>query len=366
MMEQQLPIYAVIMAGGVGSRFWPRSREKNPKQLLEIVGDGTMIQNTVKRLRGFVDEKNIFIVTNKLQKNAIIKQLPNVPAENVIVEPVGRNTAPCIGLAALFIDRLDPKGIMIVLPADHIIGNEPEFIRVLQTASQVAHITAGLVTIGIHPTHPETGYGYIQAKDKSEETQPVNVTGVSEVKTFAEKPNYATAIKFLESGDFFWNSGMFIWRVDTILNEIHRSLPELYSQLINLQPSIGTPLFDQNLETAYGIIRGISIDYGVMEKAQRVYVVKGDFGWNDLGSWDEVNRISPKDEHGNYLHGKVIPVNSKNTYVHTSDKLIAIVGVEDIIVINTPDAILICKKGASQEVKEIVDHLKRKQMNEYL
>lgn len=359
-------IYAVIMAGGVGSRFWPRSREKNPKQLLEIVGEGTMIQNTVKRLAGFIEEKNVFVVTNKLQKNAIIKQLPNVPSENIIVEPVGRNTAPCIGLAALFIDRLDPKGIMVVLPADHIIANEQEFIRVLRTSAEVAQITSGLVTIGIHPTHPETGYGYIQAKDKSEETQPVNLNGVFEVKTFAEKPNYATAVSFLESGDFYWNSGMFIWRVDTILNEIHRSLPELHTQLTNLQPSIGTPLFDQSLETAYGIIRGISIDYGVMEKAVRVYVVKGDFGWNDLGSWDEVNRISPKDENGNYLHGKVIPVNSKNTYVHTQDKLIAVVGLEDVIVINTPDAILVCKKGASQDVKEIVDQLKRKQMNEYL
>ncbi len=366
MKNEQLPVYAVIMAGGVGSRFWPRSREKSPKQLLEIVGEGTMIQNTVKRLGGFVDEKHIFIVTNKLQKQAITKQLPNVPSENIIVEPVGRNTAPCIGLAALFIDRLDPKGIMIVLPADHVIGNVPEFINVLKTASQVAHITSGLVTIGINPTHPETGYGYIQAKDKSEETMPVNIGGVSEVKTFAEKPNYATAIKFLESGDFFWNSGMFIWRVDTILKEIQASLPELHGHLSNLKPSIGTSLFEQNLETAYGLIRGISIDYGVMEKAERVYVVKGEFGWNDLGSWDEVNRISPKDEHGNLLSGNVISVNSKNIYVHTTDKLIATVGLEDVIIINTPDAILVCKKGSSQDVKEVVDHLKRKQMNEYL
>lgn len=365
-MKESPTVYAVIMAGGVGSRFWPRSREKNPKQLLEIVGEGSMIQNTVKRLKGFVDEKHVFVVTNRLQKNAIIKQLPNVPQENIIVEPVGRNTAPCIGLAALFIDRLDPKGIMIVLPADHIIANEQEFIRVLTTASAVAHSTSGLVTIGIHPRHPETGYGYIQAKDRTEETQPVNIEGVYEVKTFAEKPNYATAVKFLESGDFYWNSGMFIWRVDTILGEIKRSLPDLHNQLENLRPSLGTSLFEQNLEVAYGLIRGISIDYGVMEKAGRVYVVKGDFGWNDLGSWDEVNRITEKDDDGNYLAGKVIAIHSKNTYVHTTEKLVATVGVEDLIIINTPDAILICKKGASQDVKEIVDHLKRKQLNEYL
>ncbi|MDD8017398.1 MAG: mannose-1-phosphate guanylyltransferase [Bacteroidota bacterium] len=365
-MKSELPVYAVIMAGGVGSRFWPRSREKSPKQLLEIVGEGTMIQNTVRRLKGFVEEKNIFVVTNKLQKNAIVKQLPNVPVENIIVEPVGRNTAACIGLASLFIHRLDPKGIMIVLPADHIIANEQEFIRVLMVSSQVAHITSGLVTIGIQPTHPETGYGYIQVKDKAEESQPINIHGVFEVKTFAEKPNLATAQKFLESGDFYWNSGMFIWRVDVILSEMQKSLPELYAQLIQLQPSIGTPLFDHNLETTYGLIRSISIDYGVMEKAGRVYAVKGDFGWNDLGSWDEVSRISSKDEHGNFAEGKIIGINSKNTYVHGADKIIAIVGVEDLIVIDTPDALLICKKGESQNVKEVVDHLRHKQMNEYL
>ncbi len=364
-MEQK-PIYAVIMAGGVGSRFWPRSREKNPKQLLEIVGEGSMIQHTVRRIKPLVEEKNIFVVTNKLQKNAIVKQLPNIPVENIIVEPVGRNTAPCIGLAALFIERLDPKGTMIVLPADHIIANEEEFLRVLNVSSTVAQITSALVTIGIQPTHPETGYGYIQVKDKAEETASVNIAGVYEVKTFAEKPNYATAIKFLESGDFYWNSGMFIWRADVILSEIQKNLPELFTQLMNLQDSIGTPLFDHNLEQTYGEVRGISIDYGVMEKASRVYVVKGDFGWNDLGSWDEVNRISPKDETGNYLNGKILQVNSKNSYVHTADKLVALVGVEDLIVINTPDALLICKKGVSQDVKEIVDSLRRKQMNEYL
>jgi mannose-1-phosphate guanylyltransferase len=365
-MSDQIQKYAVIMAGGVGSRFWPRSREKNPKQLLEIVGEGTMIQNTVRRLKGFIDEKNIFIVTNKTQRNLVVKQLPNIPIDNIIIEPVGRNTAPCIGLAALFIHRLDPKGVMIVLPADHLIAKEQEFLSVLATASKVAYDSSALVTIGIHPTHPETGYGYIQVKDRSEENAPVGIDGVHEVKTFAEKPNYATAITFLESGDFYWNSGMFIWRVDVILNEIQHSLPELYHQLMNLQPSIGTPLFEQNLETVYGLIRGISIDYGVMEKANRVYVVKGDFGWNDLGSWDEVNRITAKDEHGNYTSGKVITVKSNNTYIHTSDKLVAAVGVEDLIIINTPDAVLICKKGSSQDVKEIVDHLRRKQMNEYL
>lgn len=359
-------MYAVIMAGGVGSRFWPKSREKNPKQLLEIVGEGTMIQNTVKRIAPLIEEKNIFIVTNKVQRTAICKQLPQIPQENIIVEPVGRNTAPCIGLAALYIERLNPKGVMVVLPADHIIENENEFRRVLTVASQVSLISSGLVTIGIKPSHPETGYGYIQTKDKSEETVPINMDGVFEVKTFAEKPNLATAIKFVESGDFYWNSGMFVWRADVILSEIQKSLPELHTHLIQLQPSIGTPMFESNLEEMYGMIRSISIDYGVMEKSDCVHVIKGDFGWNDLGSWDEVARISPKDELGNTLKGKTLTVNSKNTYIQAGEKLIATVGVHDLIIIDTPDALLICRKDSSQEVKEVVDQIKRKQMNDYL
>lgn len=365
-MEKDINVYAVIMAGGVGTRFWPRSRERTPKQLLEIAGERTMIQNTVQRLDGFVAPKNIFVVTNKLQKNAIVKQLPTVAAENILVEPVGRNTAPCIGLAAMFVHRLDPDGVMVVLPADHVIRDEREFLRVLDVGVKVAHESSSLVTIGIQPTYPETGYGYIQIVEDRESKDRALPQGVFRVKTFAEKPNLPTAQRFVESGDFLWNSGMFIWRADVILNEIKRSLPELHGHLMSIEPSLGTSLFDQSLERAYGLMRGISIDYGVMEKTASVYVIRGKFGWNDVGSWDEVYSLSSKDEQGNHLHGKIIPLNTSNSYIHTSDKLVATVGIDDLIVINTPDAILICKRGASQDVKEIVDHLRRKQMNEYL
>jgi mannose-1-phosphate guanylyltransferase len=362
-VKEKENVYAVIMAGGVGSRFWPRSREKSPKQLLEIAGEGTMIQNTVLRIRGLVDEKNIFVVTNKVQKAAVIKQLPNVPVENILVEPIGRNTAPCIGLAALFVHRLSPDGVMIVLPADHIIGDEQEFVRVLETGVQVASSSSSLVTIGIKPTRPETGYGYIQIiEDESAGTG----SDVYRVKTFAEKPNAQIAEQFVRSGDFLWNSGMFVWRADAILEEIKRLLPEMHEQLQSIAHAIGTPLFEHTLEQAYGIIRGVSIDYGVMEKARDVRVLKGDFGWNDVGSWDEVYRITEKDEKGNCVSGKAIPINSKNTYIHAGTKLIATVGVEDLIIIETPDALLICKRGESQDVKEVVDFLRRKQMNEYL
>jgi mannose-1-phosphate guanylyltransferase len=246
---------------------------------------------------------------------------------------------------------------MIVLPSDHIVLDEKEFLRVLKVGVDVAHKNSSLITIGIQPTHPETGYGYIQIVDEERNDSGVLPQGVFKVKTFAEKPNLATAQKFVESGDFFWNSGIFIWRADVILKEIKQSLPELYDHLMSIEPSLGTPLLDQSLEHA---------DYGVMEKATNTYVIRGDFGWSDVGSWDEVYRLSSKDEHGNSLHGRVISFNTKNSYILTSDKLVATVGVDDLIIISTEDSLLICKRGASQDVKEIVDHIRRKQMNDYL
>ncbi|MEW6510324.1 MAG: mannose-1-phosphate guanylyltransferase [Bacteroidota bacterium] len=357
---------AVIMAGGVGTRFWPRSREKYPKHLLQIIGKDTMIQSTVKRLAPMVTPEDLFVVTNRLQKSQVIKQIPHVPEENIILEPVGRNTAPCIGLAALHVQRLDPDAVMVVLPADHIIRDEEEFRRVLQLAVETARTSKSLLTIGIPPTHPETGYGYIQFVSEEEKENPFFGQGVRRVKTFAEKPNRETAMQFLASGDFLWNSGMFVWKVDAILNEIERCLPDLYRELIKISGEIGTARYQQSVDTAYGMIRGISIDYGVMEKAQRVFVIPGSFGWNDLGSWDEVYRVSGKDDSGNSVTGKVIQKDTRNSYIYSPEKVVATIGVEDLIIVNTDDALLICRRGRSQDVKEVSDYLKRKQMNEYL
>jgi mannose-1-phosphate guanylyltransferase len=331
-------LYAVIMAGGVGSRFWPRSRERTPKQVLEIVGSGTMIQNTVKRIESLVPIENVCIVTNRLQKELIAKQLPKIPDENILVEPVGRNTAPCIGLAAQWVFHKDPHAVMVVLPADHIIQNEKEFLIVLRRAIRAAEENEALVTIGIKPTHPETGFGYIQFDDSDD--QNINVSeGIYRVKTFAEKPNIETAEKFLKSGDFVWNSGMFIWRASVILDEIERLLPELDVQLKKIASTVGTPQFNHAIEVAYGVLRGVSIDYGVMEKAKNVYVAKGDFGWSDVGSWDEVIRLTPVNGDGNTMRGNVIVKDAISNYI---------------------DA------GNSQDVKEIVDYLRRKQMNDFL
>jgi mannose-1-phosphate guanylyltransferase len=358
--------YAVIMAGGVGARFWPRSREKSPKQLLEIVGRGTMIQNTTQRLQKVVAPGDIFIVTNRVQKPLILKQMPQFDEERIVVEPMGRNTAPCIGLAALAISRLDPKAVMVVTPADHLIQDEAEFDRVMRVAIDTAAVSDNLLTIGIHPTHPETGYGYIQMFVEDGAHNPFYEQGVLRVKTFAEKPNLQTAERFLASGDFLWNSGMFVWRVDVILKQLERLLPELYAELMKIDRAMGTPGYQATLETAYGMIRGISIDYGVMEKAEAVYVIPGKFGWSDIGSWDEVYRVSGKDDNGNHINGKVIARDTTSSFIYSPTKMVATIGVSDLIIINTDDALLICKRGRSQDVKEISDYLRRKQMNEYL
>lgn len=359
-------IFAVIMAGGVGARFWPRSREKSPKQLLEIVGKGTMIQNTVGRLEKFVEMGDIFIVTNRTQKSLVSKQLPRIPDENIIVEPVGRNTAPCIGLAALHIRRIDPTAIMLVLPADHIIADRDEFHRVLSLACETASEGANLLTVGIHPTHPETGYGYIQMFNEDGAHNPHFAKGVFKVKTFAEKPNLQTAERFLASGDFLWNSGMFVWRADAILREIERCLPDLHQELLKIAEVLGTPQYQSRLEMVYGLIRGISVDYGVMEKAENVYVIPGKFGWSDIGSWDEVYRISGKDDNGNSVTGRVIQQDTTNSYIYSPNKIVATIGIDNLIIINTDDALLVCRRGRSQDVKEVSDYLRRKQMNEYL
>ncbi len=361
-------VYPVIMAGGIGTRFWPRSREKSPKQLLEIIGKGTLIQNTIKRLAGFLDVRNCFVVTSRAQKPLASKQLEvlHIDEEKILVEPMGRNTAPCIGLAALHIRRLNPNGVMVVLPADHLISDLQEYERVIRLAVEIAKESGSLITIGIHPTYPETGYGYIQMYNEDGANNPFFSRGVFRVKTFAEKPSLQVAEKFLASGDFLWNSGQFVWRVDVILKKIEQLLPELHAELMRVDAAMGTSQYAPALEKAYGVIRGISIDYGVMEKTDDVYTIPANFGWSDIGSWDEVYRMSGKDEHGNSITGAVIPLDTTGSYIYTQGKLVATIGVEDLIIVNTDDALLICKRGRSQDVKEVADYLRRKQMDQYL
>lgn len=353
-----MEIYAVIMAGGVGSRFWPRSKEKKPKQLIRIIGDNTMIQDTVKRLDGLVKKENIFVITNKIQKLRVIEQLPAIPKENVIDEPFGKNTAACIGLASVLIKQKNNEAVIITLPSDHLIQDEDGFRNCLSSAAKFAFDSKGLVTIGITPNRPETGYGYIQFDENNIEKN------IYKVLTFAEKPNVATARRFLESGDFLWNSGIFIWRTDVILEQVKKFLPDLYDGLTKIEMAAGTNDFEKELVQVYGQLKSVSIDYGVMEKSDIVYLTKADFYWNDVGNWEAVYEISEKNEEGNAIVGDVYTTNTYGSYIFSPRKFSAVIGVENLIVINTNEALLICHRNNAQDVRQVVDYLKMNKRTE--
>jgi len=355
-----MDLYAIIMAGGIGARFWPRSKKKSPKQLLKIIGENTMIQETFKRLNGLVPKENILIVTNESQRPGIAEQLPEIPSENIIVEPFGRNTAACIGLASVIIQKRSPDAVTFVMPADHIIRDSESFINTLKIAAQFSYQNQALVTIGIQPTKPETGYGYIQIDEDS------GKNNVFKVLTFAEKPNYDTAVNFIKSGDFLWNSGMFIWKIDTILNEIKRFMPDLYEGLSQIKDHLNDPDFSNILSNIYGQLRSISIDYGIMEKSDRVFLVRGQFSWSDVGSWEAVYELSEKDQDGNVKVGTVYTDMAMDSYIYSPDKFTAVIGLDNIIVINCNNALLVCKRDKAQDVKNIIDYLKLNKLNDHL
>ncbi len=320
----------------------------------------TMIQATVDRLSGLIENKNIFIITNEIQRPEVIKQLKNIPQENIIEEPFGRNTAACIGLASIIVKAKDPDAVTIVLPADHIIKEKDDYLNTIKNAAQFAYDSKGLVTIGINPTRPETGYGYIQIDDNEV------AKNIYKVYSFAEKPNYATALRFLESGDFLWNSGMFIWHVDAILDEIKNLMPDLYEGLLLIKDSLSKPNFKEVLTNVYGQLKKVSIDYGIMENSSKVFLTKGMFTWSDVGSWEEVYQLSEKNKDGNAITGKVFTDMVVDSYIYSPDKLTAVIGLDNIIVINHEDTVLVCRRDKAQDVKEIVDFLKLNKMDEYL
>ena len=358
-------MYAVIMAGGRGTRFWPRSRETKPKHLLDIVSSRTIVQETVDRIKPLIPARNILIVTGKKHARELIRQLPEIPAQNIIIEPVGKNTAACIGLAALHILKKVPDAVMVVLPSDHAIGNTSEYLAIISAAAKVANQEEGLVTIGIKPTGPETGFGYIEQGQSSG-----NVSGkeIFRVKSIREKPDLLKAREFVQSGKFYWNSGMFIWKASTILKEIERCLPDLYTGLIKIKEVLGTSREAVIVPKVYKGLASISIDYGVMEKADNAFMLPGDFGWSDVGSWDALWEISAKDNQGNALTGggSAIFTDTEGALVYSPKKLVALVGVKDLIIVETKDALLICQKGRSQDVKKVVDTLEAAKKKKYL
>jgi mannose-1-phosphate guanylyltransferase len=355
-------MYIVVMAGGKGTRFWPRSRATVPKQLLDIVGQKTMIQETVERVLPVASKDKILIVTNEEHVNDLKSQLPDIPDSNIIAEPVGRNTAPCICLAATRIHKHEPEEIMAVLPADHYIGDAKAFCNCLEKAAEVARSSNALVTIGISPQKPETGYGYIQFDEQSDSEQK----GIHRVVRFHEKPDLKSAEEFLRQGNFLWNSGMFVWKVSAILNEIKEHLPEIYSNIVSVETLWETPKVKEAIASAYEKIKSVSIDYGVMEKSDNVLTLKGDFDWNDIGSWSAIHDISKKDEDSNEMRGDVISVDSKDVLVYSPKKLTAVVGLRDVIVVETDDALLVCAMDKAQDVRKVVDILEKKGRKEFL
>jgi mannose-1-phosphate guanylyltransferase len=358
-------MYAVIMAGGKGTRFWPRSREKMPKHLLDIVSERTIIQDTIDRIAPLVPAENILIVTGLSHADELMKQVPQIPEKNIIIEPVGRNTAPCIGLAALYIKLKSPDDVMAVLPADHLITDAQRFRHVLSAAAEMARLGDYLLTIGIKPTCPETGYGYLERGAKK---TTIKGEDIYKVKAIWEKPALAQAKVFLKKSSFYWNSGMFVWRIDTILEALKKWLPDLHRGLSEIEPALGSAREKSVIEHVYKKIHSISIDYGVMERAENVLLVKGDFGWSDMGSWDALWDVLEKDEHGNAAHmrGRFVGVDTRNSLIHSPRKLVALVGVEDLIVVETEDSLLVCKRGCSQDVKKVVEILDKKKMKDYL
>lgn len=355
--------YAVIMAGGSGTRFWPVSRNQSPKQFLPIANPKPMIVATVDRLAPLFSPDRIFVVGNEGHRELLSRQLNGIPPNQILLEPFGRNTAAAIGLAAIHLSTHDPDSVMVVLPSDHLIGKASEFIGVLDQAIRLAKAEPhALLTIGLKPTRPETGYGYLQL---DEDIRIDGFPSAYHVKTFAEKPNYETAVRFFEAGDFTWNSGMFIWRTQAILEAFQRYMPDLYEELMILKSAIRTPDYQDALLGAYSRMPNTSIDYGVMEKADLVLALRADIGWSDVGSWDEVAGLTPIGDDGNAGSSDRIAWQSTGNLVQAS-KLVALVGVDDLIVIESDDAILICKKGESQKVKNVVDQLKLRNKTSYL
>lgn len=348
--------YLVIMAGGRGERFWPQSRLRRPKHLLPIVGDGPMLTQTVDRLEGIVPRSNIFVITNREQREAVLEILPDLLPGNVVAEPVGRDTAAAVGLAAILVKQRDPGAVFGILPADHVIHDGDGFQKILRQAFEVAAKEQVLVTIGIEPTEPATGYGYIQLGDVLEEA---NGGAVHRVRRFVEKPDLETARAYLDSGDYLWNAGMFVWQVKAVEQAFADHAPGLCEGLTQLDAGLAAgKKLDVLLEEIYPTLEKISIDYAVMEKAANVVMVKAAFDWDDVGAWPAVARHFPADEFGNVARGEVVlEGGGGNIVVSEGGHLIAAVGVDDLIVIHTEDATLICRKDRSDELRKVVSRL---------
>ncbi len=346
---------ALIMAGGKGTRFWPKSTEDKPKQFLNLIGKKTMIQETFERIKTIIPAKNIFVVTCSKYEDLVKEQLTELPIKNIIIEPVGRNTAPCILLASLYIKQIYNNANIVVLPSDHIINKTREFCDILNIANSFLHLNdEGIITIGIKPNRPETGYGYIEY---SKETTTVGERKIIKVNKFVEKPDIEKAKIYLKKGNYLWNAGMFVFNVNFMLKELKEKFRESFEVLKDL-PDINCKDYMEKLNQQYPKCESISIDYAVMEKSNNIYVIEGDFGWDDIGTWMALQRYIKPDIDDNFSVGNVIAYNSKNNVVYGGNKKIVLLDVDDIFCIEADDVIVIGKKEKMSEVHNYREKLK--------
>jgi len=347
-------LYVVIMAGGIGTRFWPYSRNSKPKQFLDVLGTGkTLIQSTCDRFAPLCPKENIFVVTNEEHKNITLEQLPQLDESQVLTEPMRKNTAACIAYASHKIAQKNPEAIIVVSPADHLILNEDDFQATINKAADHAKSQDKLITLGIKPTRPETGYGYIQFLEGK--------GYLKKVKTFTEKPELALAKKFVETGEFVWNAGIFIWGVKAILHSIEKYLPEMAEIVEEAAPKFGTDEEKQALESAYLQCKNVSIDYGIMEKADNVYVALSSFAWSDLGSWASLHEISKHDEQNNTVNAEALVYDTRNSIVKgPANKLIVVQGLNGYLVGVFDNVVIVCEKDKEEMFRRYVNDLKTK------
>jgi len=350
--------YGLILAGGRGTRFWPRSRRSSAKQVLNVVGDRSLIQATVDRLSPVIPPERLWVLTNHHLRDTIVRQLPEIPANQILAEPSQCNTAPAIGLAATVLHSVDPDAVMGVFPSDHVIGATAPYRAVLRSALKAAG-SGHLVVVGIQPRWPETGYGYVEFPRGCKP----GASDALAVRKFHEKPELRKAKRYLSAGNYFWNSGMFFWRTDVLLDQLRRHLPKTATLLASL-PHFGSRQFAARLKDAFPRCDNISIDYAVLEKAAAASQVRGiaagDIGWNDVGSWNAVYELLERDPHGNAIALESIALDSHNNFVDARGKVVALVGVRDLIVVDTPDALLVASRDSAQQVGEIVKLLEKR------
>jgi len=366
-MTTRQHLYPVILAGGSGTRFWPLSRHLYPKQLLRIMGDHTLIQQTMRRVLGCADANRILISTTPGQADSIRVQLSDwkhALRENFVVEPVGRNTAPAIALVALDLIRRDPEAIMVVLPADHVVTGEKAFRAAVALGAELA-MKEYLVTFGIMPTRPETGYGYIQPNRRIRLMTKGKLTGYP-VARFIEKPNARKAAQYLRSGNYYWNSGMFVWKAATILKELKSYQPVLSRMMPDIHHMIVSGQQSRMVEDSYRKVPTVSIDTGVMERSDHAVMIPVRFQWSDVGNWSSLEEVAPRDKSGNVVTGRVVDLGSRNSVMYADRRVVATIGLEDMVVVDTPDATLVCPKNKSQDVKKVVEILKQQGAPEHL